>query len=143
MRFFTQGKQFMLDGKPFVIRSGAVHYFRIPRIYWEDRLLKLKECGLNTVETYIAWNIHEPQENVFDFQGEKDVEEFIRIADSLGLYVILRPGPYICAEWEGGGLPFWLLNYPDLRVRCSDPIFLEKTYRYLEKCVAIIRPHLI
>lgn len=143
MRFFTQGKQFMLDGKPFVIRSGAVHYFRIPRIYWEDRLLKLKECGLNTVETYIAWNIHEPQENVFDFQGEKNVEEFIRIADSLGLYVILRPGPYICAEWEGGGLPFWLLNYPDLRVRCSDPIFLEKTYRYLEKCVAIIRPHLI
>ena len=112
-----KGNKFFLDGEEYTIISGAMHYFRIPREYWHDRLLKLKECGFNTVETYTCWNLHEPKENVFDFSGMLDLEAYIDIAKELGLNVILRPGPYICAEWEMGGLPAWLLNYPNLTIR--------------------------
>ena len=121
-----EGKQFYMDGQPFVVSSGAMHYFRIPREYWRDRLLKLKECGFNCVETYTCWNLHEPQEGKFDFSGMLDVAEYIRIADELGLYVILRPGPYICAEWDFGGLPAWLLRYKDMELRCMDEQYLSK-----------------
>ena len=100
-----RGKQFLLDGKPFTVISGAIHYFRVIPDYWEDRLKKLRACGFNTVETYVAWNLHERREGEFCFSGGLDIVRFIEIADSLGLKVILRPGPFICEEIEGGGLP--------------------------------------
>src|SRR5690625_3894070 len=95
--------QFYLDDQPFQILSGGIHYFRTVPEHWEDRLLKLKALGLNTVETYIPWNFHEPKKGEFNFSGLADIEKFIALAQELGLYVILRPSPYICAEWEMGG----------------------------------------
>ena len=96
---------FYLDGKPFKVISGSIHYFRVVPEYWRDRLEKLKAMGANTVETYIPWNAHEPKKGEFDFSGRLDLVKFVNIASELGLYVILRPSPYICAEWEFGGLP--------------------------------------
>lgn len=136
-----QGNQFYLDGKPYTVIAGAMHYFRIPRDYWYDRLLKLKECGFNTVETYTCWNLHEPQEGHFDFSGNLDVEGFIKTAQELGLNVILRPGPYICAEWEFGGLPAWLLTYENMELRCYDPVFLSKVKRYFDELLQRVRPY--
>src|SRR5690554_225841 len=124
--FKTCGKNFEYNGKSIQIISGAVHYFRIVPEYWEDRLLKLKACGLNTVETYVPWNIHEPKQGQFNFQGMADIVRFIETAGELGLHVIVRPGPYICAEWEFGGFPAWLLANSDIRLRCYDPSYLEK-----------------
>ena len=137
-----KGNKFFLDGDEYTIISGAMHYFRIPREYWHDRLLKLKECGFNTVETYTCWNLHEPKENVFDFSGMLDLEAYIDIANELGLNVILRPGPYICAEWEMGGLPAWLLNYPNLTIRCNDELFISKVERYYNELLGRIVPKL-
>ena len=123
---------FYLDGEKYTILSGAMHYFRIPKEYWYDRLLKLKECGFNTVETYTAWNLHEPKEGEFDFTGNLDIKKFIKTADDLGLNVILRPGPFICAEWEFGGLPAWLLKYENegIMLRCDNALYLSKVERY-------------
>ncbi len=137
-----QGTQFYLDGKPFTVLAGAMHYFRIPREYWYDRLLKLKECGFNTVETYTCWNLHEPRENEFDFSGNLDIEAYIQTAEELGLHVILRPGPYICAEWDFGGFPSWLLSYEKMEIRCYDEVFLSKLRRYYKELLSRIRPHL-
>ncbi|NRF94340.1 beta-galactosidase [Paenibacillus frigoriresistens] len=136
----AENKQFLLDGKPIQLISGAIHYFRVVPDYWEDRLLKLKACGFNTVETYMPWNLHEPEENVFNFAGIADVERFIRKAGELGLHVILRPSPYICAEWEFGGLPAWLLKYPDMRLRCMDRTYLEKVDRYYDALIPLLVP---
>ena len=136
------GDRFYLDGKPYRIISGAMHYFRIPRVYWYDRLLKLKECGFNTVETYTCWNLHERREGVFDFTGNLDIAAYIETAAQLGLNVILRPGPYICAEWELGGLPSWLLTYENMELRCYDEVFLSKVRRYYGELLPRIRPHL-
>lgn len=133
-------QQFQWDGKPFQILSGAVHYFRVVPEYWEDRLLKLKVCGFNTVETYLPWNLHEPQEGQFCFEGLADVEGFVRIAERLGLHVILRPSPYICAEWEFGGLPAWLLRYPNIKLRCMDEVYLEKVDRYYDTLIPRLVP---
>jgi len=135
------GRQFYIDGEKTQIISGAMHYFRIPREYWYDRLLKLKECGFNTVETYVCWNLHEPREGEFDFSGMLDVEEYIRLASQLGLYVIVRPGPYICAEWECGGLPAWLLTYKNMHLRCCDGLYLEKLERYLKELIKRLEKH--
>ncbi|MBQ8332768.1 MAG: beta-galactosidase, partial [Clostridia bacterium] len=123
-------KNFLMDGEPYTIVSGAMHYFRIPREYWTDRLTKLKECGFNTVETYTCWNLHEPQEGEFNFSGMLDLAAYIDEAAKLGLNVILRPGPYICAEWEFGGLPAWLLKYENIAIRCMDPEYIAKVRRY-------------
>jgi len=125
-----------------MILSGTVHYFRVPREYWYDRLLKLKECGFNTVETYTCWNLHEPREGEFCFSDGLDLGAFLETAKSLGLYVILRPGPYICAEWEFGGLPAWLLSYDNLPLRCYDERFLSKVRRYYKELLDIARPYL-
>lgn len=133
---------FYMDGKPFRIISGAIHYFRVVPEYWEDRLLKLKACGFNTVETYVCWNLHERKEGVFDFAGILDLPRFIETATALGLYVMIRPGPYICAEWEFGGLPSWLLSYPGLKLRCDNPLFIEKTERYLAALFQKVSPYL-
>ena len=137
-----KGNKFFLDGEEFTIISGAMHYFRIPREYWKDRLLKLRECGFNTVETYTCWNLHEPLEGKFNFSGMLDLEAYIDIARELGLYVILRPGPYICAEWEMGGLPAWLLNYKDMTVRCNNELFISKVERYYNELLRRIVPKL-
>ncbi len=137
-----EGQNFYLDEKAFVVISGAMHYFRIPRAYWRDRLLKLKECGFNTVETYTCWNLHEPKEGEFCFDGELDIVEFIKTATELGLYIILRPGPFICAEWEFGGLPAWLLNYENMPLRCYDAHFLCILRRYYKELLSRVRPYL-
>lgn len=135
------GKQFYLNDKPIELISGAMHYFRIPKEYWHDRLLKLKECGFNCVETYTCWNLHEPRENEFDFSGMLDIVEYIKTAEELGLYVILRPGPYICSEWEFGGLPSWLLTYRDMEIRCDNELYLSKVRRYYKELLSRLRPH--
>ncbi|MBE6602582.1 MAG: beta-galactosidase [Ruminococcaceae bacterium] len=134
--------RFYMNGKPFLILSGTIHYFRVPREYWYDRLLKLKECGFNTVETYTCWNLHEPREGEFCFSDGLDIEAFLEIARELGLYVILRPGPYICAEWEFGGLPAWILSYEDMPLRCYDEVFLSKVRRYYNELLGRVRPYL-
>ena len=133
---------FYKDGEPFQILSGTIHYFRVVPEYWYDRLLKLKECGLNTVETYTCWNLHERIEGEFDFTGMLDLEAYIKTAKELGLYVILRPGPYICAEWDMGGLPSWLLAIDGMRIRCYHEGFIEKVRNYYEKLFSIVQPHL-
>ena len=140
--FTYSNQQFLLDGQPITILSGAIHYFRTVPEYWEDRLLKLKACGLNAVETYTCWNLHERKEGEFDFSGMLDIERFIETAKRLGLLVILRPGPYICAEWDFGGLPSWLLSYPDIALRCDDPLYLAKVKPYYRELLSRIRPHL-
>lgn len=129
--FTVANGQFQLDGKPFRIISGEMHYPRIPRAYWRARLRMAKAMGLNTITTYIFWNEHEPSPGVYDFTGQNDIAEFIREAQSEGLYVILRPGPYVCAEWEFGGYPAWLLKDHSIVVRSSDPKFMEPARRWL------------
>ena len=133
MGSFEIKEEFILNGKPIKILSGAVHYFRFVKEYWEDCLYNLKAMGFNTVETYIPWNLHEAEEGVFDFSGNKDLASFIKLAHNMGLLVILRPTPYICAEWEFGGLPAWLLRYDNIRVRTNTPLFLSKVDAYYKE----------
>lgn len=140
MSIFEVKEEFLLDGKPVKLLSGAIHYFRIMPEYWENCFYNLKAMGFNTVETYIPWNIHEPEEGVFDFSGNKDVVRFVRLAQSMGLMVILRPTPFICAEWEFGGLPSWLLRYPDMKVRTNTPLFLSKVDAYYKELFSRIAP---
>lgn len=137
--FLIQGNEFVLDGKPFRILSGAVHYFRVPRPYWEDRLHKARLMGLNTVETYVAWNLHEPRPGEFHFEDNLDLCTFINTAVDCDLRVILRPGPYICSEWDFGGLPAWLLKDPDMRVRSTYPPYLQ----VVERWFATLLPQLV
>lgn len=120
-----KGGEFKMDGKSFRIYSGSMHYFRIMPEYWEDRLGKLKAAGFNTVETYVCWNMHEPKKGEFDFTGRFDIRRFIKTAQEVGLYAIVRPGPYICAEWDFGGLPAWLLKDRNMRLRCAYPEYLQ------------------
>jgi beta-galactosidase len=129
--FHAGESKFLLDGKPFQIISGEMHYPRIPRAYWRSRLRMAKAMGLNTITTYGFWNEHEPQPGVYDFSGQRDVAEFIREAQQEGLYVILRPGPYVCAEWEWGGYPAWLLKDHGIVVRSTDPKFMRPARRWL------------
>ena len=133
--------QFYLDGNPFRIVSGTIHYFRVVPEYWEDRLKKLRAAGFNCVETYTCWNLHERKEGKFDFEGGLDIARFVRTAKDLGLYVILRPGPYICAELEFGGLPSWLLTYQKMHLRCYDEEFLSKVSRYYKELFGQLRPY--
>lgn len=131
--FGWKGRDFTLDGKPFVIRSGEIHYPRVPRAYWRDWFKKARAMGLNTITTYVFWNLHEPTQGKFDFTGNLDVAEFVREAGREGLYVIVRPGPYICTEWDFGGLPSWLLKISDIKVRSSDDRFLKASDRYMKE----------
>lgn len=132
---------FYLNGAPFRIWSGEMHFQRIPRLYWRDRLLKAKALGLNTVATYVFWNAIEARPGRWNFQEENDLAAFIREAKSVGLYVILRPGPYACAEWDFGGLPSWLLSKPDIKIRCSDPDYLKPALNYITHIADIIQPY--
>lgn len=136
----VRNNQFFLDDTPFQILSGAVHYFRVVPEYWEDRLRKVKAAGLNTVETYIPWNFHERQKGVFTFTGNADIERFIKLAGELGLYVIIRPSPYICAEWEAGGLPFWLLQDSTLKIRCCCEPYLNHIRAYYHELLPRLVP---
>jgi beta-galactosidase len=129
--FGWKGGHFLLDGRPFQIRSGEMHYMRVPREYWRDRLKKMRAMGLNTVCTYAFWNGHEPEPGKFDFSGNNDIAAFIRTAQEEGLWAIVRPGPYGCAEWEWGGYPYWLARIPGLKVRSMDPRFIEACRRYM------------
>lgn len=132
-RFGVQDGQFALDGKPFRIISGEMHYPRIPRAYWRDRFRMAKAMGLNAVTTYVFWNVHEPRPGVYEFSGNNDVAEFVREAQQEGLYVILRPGPYVCAEWEFGGYPAWLLKDHSIVVRSSDPKYVAAVDRWIKR----------
>jgi beta-galactosidase len=131
--FGVNGAAFVLDGKPFQIISGEMHYARIPREYWHDRLRKARAMGLNTISTYIFWNLHEPKPGDYDFSGPLDVAAFIRAAQEEGLFVILRPGPYVCAEWDLGGLPAWLLADPDIVLRSRDEKFMAPARRWMKR----------
>jgi len=138
---FTVGKgTFLLNGEPFIVKAAEVHYPRIPRPYWEHRIQMCKALGMNAVCIYIFWNIHEQKEGQFDFTGNNDVAEFCRLAQKNGLYVIVRPGPYVCAEWEMGGLPWWLLKKKDIRLRERDPYFMERVKIFEEKVGEQLKP---
>ncbi len=128
--FTTGDKTFLLNGKPFVVKAAELHYPRIPRAYWEHRIKMCKALGMNTVCLYVFWNIHEQEEGKFDFTGNNDVAAFCRLCQKNGMYVIVRPGPYVCAEWEMGGLPWWLLKKKDIRLREQDPYFMQRVEKF-------------
>lgn len=132
-RLVARAGGFSLDGKPLQILSGEMHYPRIPREYWRDRFRKARAMGLNTISTYVFWNLHESSPGQFDFSGQKDIAAFIRTADEEGLHVIVRPGPYVCAEWDLGGYPAWLLADPDLVLRSTDVRFTRHAERWLTR----------
>ncbi|HET7564309.1 MAG TPA: beta-galactosidase [Gemmatimonadaceae bacterium] len=135
---------FLLDGKPIQLISGEMHYARIPRAYWRHRLRMAKAMGLNTIATYVFWNYHEVRPGVFDFRtGNRNLAEFLRTAQEEGLWVILRPGPYVCAEWDLGGIPSYLLKESNLAVRSRDPRFLAAERRYIDALAAQVRPLLV
>ncbi len=138
--FGWSGQHFLLDGKPFQIISGEMHYARVPRPYWRQRMRLMKAMGLNTLTTYVFWNLHEPRPGEFDFSGNLDLAEYIRTAQQEGLWVILRPGPYICSEWDFGGFPAWLLATPDMKVRSTDPRFLAAAERYMKRVAQEVAP---
>uniref|UniRef100_A0A4W6CUS4 Uncharacterized protein n=1 Tax=Lates calcarifer TaxID=8187 RepID=A0A4W6CUS4_LATCA len=137
----ANSSQFTLERKPFRILGGSIHYFRVPRAYWEDRLLKMKACGLNTLTTYVPWNLHEPERGVFNFEDQLDLEAYLHLAASLGLWVILRPGPYICAEWDLGGLPSWLLRDQNMKLRTTYPGFTDAVNSFFDHLIKKVVPH--
>lgn len=137
-----KGASFVIDGQERRILSGAMHYFRVRPELWRDRLRKLKLMGLDTVETYVAWNLHEPRPGVFDFSGALDVKSYLQIAQEEGLHAILRPGPYMCSEWDFGGLPWWLLQIPSIRLRCMDEAYLAATKRFFKALLKEVKPTL-
>ena len=132
-------REIRVDGNPVQILSGAMHYFRIHPDYWRDRIVKLRQCGLNTLESYLAWNVHEPKEGEFDFTGGKDFSRYFELAAEEGLMVIVRPGPYICSEWDLGGLPAWLLAKPGMRLRCMNKPYLDAVEHYLDAIIPQLR----
>lgn len=138
--FRTEGTQFMLDGKPLQIRSGEIHYARVPKAEWRNRIQMAKAMGLNTICTYVFWNLHETKKGEFDFSGEKDVAGFIKLCGELGMHAIVRPGPYVCAEWDLGGLPAWLLAEPGIHLRSTDPRFLDPAKAWLKRMGAMLQP---
>lgn len=132
--FTTGNKEFLLNGKPFVIRAAEIHFPRIPREYWDQRIKLCKVLGMNTICIYLFWNFHEESPDAFDFRGQKDVAEFVRLTQKNGMYCIVRPGPYACAEWDMGGLPWWLLKKKDIQVRTNkDAYFMERAAKYLKE----------
>ena len=142
---FTLGTtEFLLDGNPFQIISGEMHPARIPAEYWRNRIQMAKAMGCNTISVYIFWNFHEQQEGVFDFTTDNhNLGEFFKIVQEEELWLIVRPGPYVCAEWELGGIPPYLLRIPDIKLRCMDPRYMAAAERYMSKLAAEIKPYLV
>lgn len=120
-----------------------MHYPRVPRAYWRDRMRKMKAMGLNTLTTYVFWNVHETAPGKFDFRGQNDLAEYLKEAQEEGLYVILRPGPYVCAEWEFGGFPAWLLKDPAIKVRSRDAQFMAATSRWFTRLGTVVHPYML
>ena len=131
--FSLSTRDFLLDGKPMQIISGEMHPARIPAEYWQQRIRMAKAMGCNTIAAYIFWNYHETASRVFDFQTDNhNIAKFIRLVQEEGIWLILRPGPYVCAEWDFGGLPSYLLAIPDIKVRCMDPRYTAAVERYIK-----------
>ncbi|MCE1200224.1 MAG: beta-galactosidase, partial [Marinilabiliales bacterium] len=142
--FSFDKQEFMLDGKPFQIISGEMHPARIPTEYWRHRIKMAKAMGCNTVAAYVFWNFHESDPGVFDFRTDRhNIAEFVRMVQEEGMWLILRPGPYVCAEWDFGGLPAYLLSIPDIKVRCMDPRYTQAAERYIRTLAMEIKPLLI
>lgn len=131
---FSVGKNtFMLNEAPFVIKAAEIHYPRIPEAYWEHRIQMCKALGMNTICLYVFWNLHEQQPDQFDFSGNKNIAKFCRLAQKHGMYIIIRPGPYVCAEWEMGGLPWWLLKKKDIKLRTLDAYYMERVGKFMNQ----------
>lgn len=131
---FEAGKgTFLLNGDSMVVKAAEIHYPRIPEPYWEQRIESCKALGMNTICLYVFWNLHEQEEGKFDFTGNKDIAKFCRLAQKHGMYVIVRPGPYVCAEWEMGGLPWWLLKKQDVQLRSLDPYYMERVGIFMKE----------
>lgn len=141
--FSYNEEHFLLDGKPLQIIGGEIHYPRVPREAWRHRLKMAKAMGLNTIGTYVFWNVHEPQKGVYDFAGNHDIAAFVKMAQEEGLWVILRPSPYVCAEWEFGGYPYWLQNIKGLRVRSTEPQYLAAYKNYIRQVGKQLAPYLV
>ncbi|GAA2952005.1 glycoside hydrolase family 35 protein [Microbacterium schleiferi] len=142
-RFAIGENDFLLDGAPFRILAGAIHYFRVHPDHWADRIRKARLMGLNTIETYVAWNAHEPHRGQWNATGWNDLGGFLDAVAAEGMYAIVRPGPYICAEWHNGGLPVWLTNTPGIGLRRSDPQYLAAVTEYLQRVYEIVTPRQI
>ncbi len=134
---------FLLDGKPFQMISAEMHYPRIPMEAWRARMKMAKAMGINTIGTYIFWNLHEPQKDKFDFSGANNIVAFVKIAQEEGLWVILRPSPYVCAEWEFGGYPYWLQNIKNLQVRSMEPQYIAEYRKYINEVGKQLAPYQI
>ena len=136
---------FEMDGKPFQYVSGSFHYFRQEPgenfVNWENTIKKMANGGLNAVQTYVAWNLHEPRKGEFNFEGIADIVRFIQIAQKYNMYVILRPGPYICAEWDFGGIPYWVAQEPGIKIRSSDPVYLKHVEDYFNVLLSLVAPY--
>lgn len=143
MRFAIGDSDFLLDGEPHRVLSGAIHYFRVHPDLWQDRIRKAKLMGLNTIETYVAWNAHAPRPGVFDLTGGLDLGRFLDLVAAEGMHAIVRPGPYICAEWSNGGLPYWLFADGTVGVRRNEPGFLAAVREYLEHLAPVLVPRQI
>lgn len=142
--FTMEGDQFMLDGKPFQIISGEMHFGRIPKEHWRHRIRMARAMGCNTIATYVFWNYHETREGAFDFKTEnRDLAEFIRLVQEEDMWLLFRPGPYSCGEWDLGGIPPYLLSIPDIKLRCMDERYMTAAERYLRKIAGIVKPLLI
>jgi hypothetical protein len=142
--FTLNGSEFLLDGKPFQIISGEIHYSRIPKEYWRQRIRMVKAMGCNTIAAYVFWNYHEQKEGNFDFKtGNRDLEEFIKLIQDEGMYMLFRPGPYSCGEWDLGGIPPYLLSVPDIKLRCMDDRYITAVNRYIKTVSGIIKPYLV
>jgi beta-galactosidase len=134
---------FLLDGKPFQMISGEIHYPRVPRAAWRQRMRMAKAMGINTIGTYVFWNVHEPQKGQYDFSGNHDIAAFVKTAQEEGLWVVLRPSPYVCAEWEFGGYPYWLQKEKGLVLRSTEPQYLEAYKNYIRQVGKQLAPFLI
>ncbi|XP_040066917.1 beta-galactosidase-like [Ixodes scapularis] len=136
-------ERFLKDGEPFRYVSGSLHYFRVPKAYWRDRMTKMRMAGLNALQTYVEWSGHEPEPGKYVFEDNYDLKTFLQTAKDVGLLVVFRPGPYICGERDNGGLPYWLLRLnPNMKYRSSDRTYLEAVDNWLEVLLSMVEPFL-